>query len=136
MIILPYRPPLVKHEFQLKCFFYRQVTYTLSFKVLGSVRLFFEEINTFARQDQMWKWRCCSIYLHTEKKENYYAFHKNTKQHSTDNENVSWAANQHIRIISKGSCDTEDWSNDAENSALHHRNKPHFIIYSHRKQWF
>ncbi len=27
-------------------------------------------------------------------------------------------ANQHIRMISEGSCDTEDWSNDAENSAL------------------
>ncbi len=26
--------------------------------------------------------------------------------------------NQHIRMISEGSCDTEDWSNDAENSAL------------------
>ncbi len=24
-------------------------------------------------------------------------------------------------MISEGSCDTEDWSNDAENSALHHR---------------
>jgi len=24
----------------------------------------------------------------------------------------------HIRVISEGSCDTEDWSNDAENSAL------------------
>jgi len=23
-----------------------------------------------------------------------------------------------IRMISKGSCDTEDWSNDAENSVL------------------
>ncbi len=32
--------------------------------------------------------------------------------------NVSWAANQHIRMISEGSCDTEDWSNDAENTAL------------------
>jgi len=32
--------------------------------------------------------------------------------------NVSGAANQHIRMISEGSCDTEDWSNDAENSAL------------------
>jgi len=30
---------------------------------------------------------------------------------------------QHIRMISEGSCDTEDWSNDAENSALLHRNK-------------
>ncbi len=29
--------------------------------------------------------------------------------------NVSWAENQHIVIISEGSCDTEDWSNDAEN---------------------
>ncbi len=28
--------------------------------------------------------------------------------------------NQHIRMISEGSCDTEDWSNDAENSALLH----------------
>ncbi len=27
--------------------------------------------------------------------------------------NVSWAENKHIRMISEGSCDTEDWSNDA-----------------------
>ncbi len=26
---------------------------------------------------------------------------------------------QHIRMISEGSCDTKDWNNDAENSALH-----------------
>ncbi len=31
---------------------------------------------------------------------------------------VSGAPNKHIVIISKGSCDTEDWSNDAKNSAL------------------
>jgi len=31
-------------------------------------------------------------------------------------------------MISKGSCDTEDWSNDAENSALRHRNELHFKI--------
>ncbi len=48
--------------------------------------------------------------------------------------NVSWTANQHIRMTSDGSCDTEDWSNDAENSALHHRNKSHFNVYSNRKQ--
>ncbi len=30
---------------------------------------------------------------------------------------------QHIIMISEESCDTEDWSNDAENTALHHRNK-------------
>ncbi len=51
----------------------------------------------------------------------YYSFHKNIKQQKTvfniDN-NAPWAANQHIRMSSEGSCDTEDWSNDAENSAL------------------
>ncbi len=46
------------------------------------------------------------------------------------------APSQHIRMISEGSCDTEDWSNDAENSAVHHRNKLHFKIYSNRKQLF
>ncbi len=34
------------------------------------------------------------------------------------------------RMISEGSCDTEDWSNYAENSALRHRNKFDFKIYS------
>ncbi len=32
--------------------------------------------------------------------------------------NVSWTSNQHIVMISEGSCDTEDWSNDPGNSAL------------------
>ncbi len=36
---------------------------------------------------------------------------------------ISWAENRYIRTIFEGLCDTEDWSNDAENSALHHRNK-------------
>ncbi len=40
----------------------------------------------------------------------------------------------HIRIISEGSCDTEDWRNDAENTAAHHRNKLQFNIYYNRKQ--
>jgi len=31
---------------------------------------------------------------------------------------VSGPANHHIRILSEGSCDTEYWSNGAENSAL------------------
>ncbi len=48
----------------------------------------------------------------------------------------SLATNQHIRRISKGSCNTEDWNNDAENPALHHRNKLHLKIYSNRKQLF
>jgi len=36
------------------------------------------------------------------------------------------SANQHITMISEGSCDAEDWSNDAENSALHHWNNYKF----------
>ncbi len=32
-------------------------------------------------------------------------------------------------MISEGSCDAEDWSNDAENSALRHRNKLYFKVY-------
>ncbi len=47
-------------------------------------------------------------------KEMYHSFHKNNKQHNC--QSISWAANQHIRINSEGSCDTEDWRNDAENS--------------------
>ncbi len=52
----------------------------------------------------------------------YYSLHKTIKQHLFSTliliRNVSTAANQHISMISEGSCDTEDWSNDAENSAL------------------
>ncbi len=32
-------------------------------------------------------------------------------------------------MISEGSCDTEDWSNDAENTALHHSNKLYFQVF-------
>ncbi len=32
-------------------------------------------------------------------------------------------------MISEGSCDIEDWTNDDENSALHHRNKFYFKVY-------
>ncbi len=32
----------------------------------------------------------------------------------------------HKKMNSEGSCDTEDLSNDAGNSVLHHRNKLHF----------
>ncbi len=40
-------------------------------------------------------------------------------------------------MISEGSCDAEDWSNDAENlSALHHMNKLHFNIQNKIKSYF
>jgi len=45
-------------------------------------------------------------------------------------------SDHHIRVISEGSCGTEDWSNDAVNSAFDHKNKLHFKIYSNRKQLF
>ncbi len=41
-----------------------------------------------------------------------------------------------IGMISKGSCDSEDWSNDAENQLCFHRNKLHFKVYENRKQLF
>jgi len=37
--------------------------------------------------------------------------------------NVSCAANPHIRVISEGTCDTEDWK-----FSFDHRNKLHFTI--------
>ncbi len=45
---------------------------------------------------------------------------------------------QQVRVsqnisISKGSCDTEDWHNDVEITALNNKNKLHFKIYSNRK---
>ncbi len=61
----------------------------------------------------------------------YQSFHKNIKQDNYfwqfyyNNQillflmiSVSWAVNKHIWIISEGSCDTEDCSINAENSAL------------------
>jgi len=42
-------------------------------------------------------------------------------------------ANPHIRLISEGSCDIEDWSKDAGNTALRSLNKSHFKIYSNKK---
>ncbi len=42
------------------------------------------------------------------------------------NNNVYLTANEHIRMISEGSCDTEDWSNVAEIQLFDHRNILHF----------
>lgn len=39
-------------------------------------------------------------------------------------------------MISKGSRDTDDWSNSAKNSALHHEYKLHFKMYLNRKVLF
>ncbi len=37
-------------------------------------------------------------------------------------------------MISEESCDIEDWSNNAENSALRHRNKLYFKTYLNREK--
>ncbi len=50
-----------------------------------------------------------------------------------NNQKCFLSSNQHIRMISEGSCDTEDWSNDGENSALITEIN---YIYSDRKQLF
>ncbi len=62
-----------------------------------------------------------TLHCHSKVRGNLYFYSKMTIKTF-----VYWAANQHIRMISERSRDTEDWSNDAENSALHHRNKLHF----------
>ncbi len=66
----------------------------------------------------------------------YHNLQKNIKQQKLLTIINNWAADLHIRMICEGSCGTEDWSNDAENSTLHHRNKLYFQIYLNRKPLF
>ncbi len=67
----------------------------------------------------------------------YQVFHKNIKQHNCFQHNVDNKKKCFLsRMISEWSCDTEDWSNDAENTALHHRNKFNFTVYSNRNSYF
>jgi len=100
---------------------------------------FFKEIKTFIQQECI-TFTKSDIYNVTKAVYLFWTFYSSknpeTKLLSTliiiiDD---SWVANQHIRMISNW-YDTEDWSNDAENSALHHRNKLHFKIYSNKKPW-
>ncbi len=50
--------------------------------------------------------------------------------------NVLWAANQHIRMISEGSRDTEDWSNDCWKFSLVITGKELQLFYViSNKQW-
>ncbi len=39
---------------------------------------------------------------------------------------LEWFLKDHVTL------ETEDWSNDAENSALHHRNKLHYYILTYK----
>ncbi len=65
------------------------------------------------------------VFIKESKKKVSLVPKNNMKQHKFQH----FIINQHIRMISEGSCDTEDWSNDAENSALCHRNKLYFKVY-------
>jgi len=65
--------------------------------------------------------KCCSFELSIHKISNF------------DIDNISWAANQRIRMISEASCDTEGWSNEAGSSTWHQRKKLQFTIDSKRK---
>ncbi len=83
-------------------------------------------------------YKCCSFELSIHlriletKKRTYQHFHKNIKQYITVFDidkirNVSWAPNQHIRMISEGSCDTECWRNGRWKFSF--RNWKWFYIY-------
>ncbi len=67
-----------------------------------------------------------TFYSSRNPEKKYHRFQKNIKQQKLF---PTLIINQHIRMISEGSCDTEDWSNDAKNSALRHRNKLCFKVY-------
>jgi len=47
-----------------------------------------------------------------------YGYIRQVKKLNIDHNKSLMSPNHHIRIISEGSCDAEDWSNDAGKSAL------------------
>ncbi len=49
-----------------------------------------------------------------------------------DGNKVFLLANQHIKMISEGSCDTENWNNDAK---IHHRSKKKHIYMPIENTW-
>ncbi len=53
-------------------------------------------------------------------KKMHHIFHKNIKQHNhfQYDKKCFLSSKSVIRMISEGSCDTADWSNDADNSDL------------------
>jgi len=59
-----------------------------------------------------------TFYLSKNRNKKDYAFHKSgTTVLNIDNKKKGFLStkSKHIRLISEGSCETEDWSNDAEN---------------------
>ncbi len=63
------------------------------------------------------------------------ASHNIFLNNNNNNNNKCFLSSKSVySMISEGSCDTEDWSNDAENSAFHHRNTVHLENILYRKQ--
>jgi len=56
------------------------------------------------------------------------------KYYAAQPQHFPWAANQHIRMISEVSCDTKNWKNGAENSALPLQKYIIFKYIKNRKQ--
>ncbi len=78
---------------------------------------------------------CSTFYSWRNLKKLKHQFYKHIKQDNIFSIDIQiyiyiFLTNQHIRMISEGSCDTEDWNNDAEHVSFgHHQNKLHFKIY-------
>ncbi len=91
------------------------VLYTPLFKSLRSVRLYYIICTKLSKSDSK------DIYNVTKYISNNISLLKNIRIFVIKKiliiRNVSWA-NQHSGMISEGSCDTEDWYNDAGNSVL------------------
>ncbi len=59
----------------------------------------------------------------------FFTFYPSQNTEVLSSKKTIFIINQHIRMISEGTCDTEDWSNNVENSAFDHRNNLCFKVY-------
>ncbi len=69
--------------------------------------------------------KCCSFLLCIHQRKKYHMFQKQLSSTTVS----TLIMHQYTIMISERSCYTEDWSNDAENSALLHINKFYFKAY-------
>ncbi len=90
----------------------------------GSIKLIETETKDIYKDKTISISQIKTFYSLKHSKTMYHGFHKNMNLFS----NVSWTAYYYDFWRS---CDTEDWSNDAENTVLPHRNT-YFKIYSNK----
>ncbi len=104
--------------------------------------------------DQKWHFKCYKrflfqinavillfyfLFIHQSilKNKMHHGLYKKMKQHNIDNNQKCFLSSKSVYYYDFWrSCDTEDWSNDAENTALDHRNKLYLNIYSNRNLLF